>query len=128
MTGKKQTAPPWVSTPLPNQTRRPQLRCPGCGSTFTPPAETCPDCRVDLRLGRRRKRQLLPDWLQLPPEIMRPLKAATIIGLTLALGGAAVSGFHGYLNRPRPRLRRCQGPRIPSSAWPGNTRSCCVLM
>lgn len=99
MTGKKTSAPPWVTTPLPRSTRRPQLRCPACGSTFTPPAEICPDCRVDLRLGRR-KRQFLPDWLQLPPEIMRPLKTATIIGLALAFGGAAVSGVHGYLNRP----------------------------
>lgn len=100
MTGKKTTAPPWVATPLPRSTRRPQLRCPACGSIFTPPAEICPDCRYDLRLGCRRKRQLLPGWLQLPPEIMRPLKTAVLIGLLLAFGGAAVSGIHSYLNRP----------------------------
>lgn len=113
MTSKKTTPPPWVATPLPHANRRPQLRCPSCGSTFTPPAEICPDCRFDLRLGCYRKKQLLPDWLQLPPEIMRPLKTAITIGLVLAFGGAAVSGIHGYLNRPP--APPAEVPRAPDS-------------
>jgi|GEM_PF-3194061 hypothetical protein len=106
-------APPWVATPLPRSASRPQLRCPACAALFTPPAETCPVCRIDLRLGCRRKKRFLPKWLQIPPRIMRPLKKVTGLGLTLALIGLAANGIYGYLNRP-PAMP-AEVPRAPDT-------------
>lgn len=113
MSNQKKTAPPWVATPLSRPASRPQLRCPACGVLFTPPAETCPACRIDLRLGCRRKKKLLPKWLKIPPGVLRPLKKISAIGLTLGLLGLVASGVYGYLNRPP--AKPAEVPRAPDS-------------
>lgn len=113
MTGIKKTPPPWVVSPLSRPAGRPQLRCPACADLFTPPAETCPACGIDLRLGRRRKRRLLPKWLKIPPQLLRPLKKIVALGLCLALVGLAADGIYSYINRPP--APPAEVPRAPDS-------------
>lgn len=107
------TSPPWVAAPLAGPRRRPQLRCPACAAHFTLPAEICPHCRIDLRLGCRRKKRLLPRWLRIPPRLLRPLGRVVTLGLMLALAGAAVKGIYGYVHRPPAPMAAV--PRAPDA-------------
>lgn len=75
------------------------MRCPACGAHFSPPAEICPRCRFDLRLGARQRRPW-PKWLKIPSPIRRPLKLACTAGLVLALFAAVLGGLQGDNNRP----------------------------
>lgn len=96
----KPVDPPWTTQPLKPWSRRPQLRCPACGAAFSPPADFCPECRIDLRIGARRKRHLLRRLInKIPPQYRRPVKKGLYLGGLMILAISAYAGFQGYRNR-----------------------------